>query len=135
MSEQKRTRGLYWVKWQLRSRWSLGYFTGNNWNLAEFDDRGFSDGRPMPEPLLVHSEIEWPDHVILERDLGYYWVRLGVNDDWQPAEYRKDGEWFLIGEEIPPIDGPPSVVGPKIASPDLSEDLRVALSLRKASAA
>lgn len=135
MMDEKLAHGLYWVKWERRSRWSMGWFVGSGWCKAQISDRGFEEGRAMPEPFLVHSRVEQPDHVSLDHEPGLYWVKFRVNDDWRPAEYRDDGEWYVIGDEMPHSNGlgndPPAVVGKPLTPPGLDDDLRVALSLRR----
>jgi hypothetical protein len=60
------------------------------------------------------------------RDAGYYWVKLSAEDDWQPAEWDVDQQWWwVIGDDVPrgisEANAAPEVIGERIRAGQVTD--------------
>jgi hypothetical protein len=50
----------------------------------------------------------------MNREPGYYWVKLAEPEDWEPAMWT-GGHWVLLGAEAG--DDVPAVIGDQVTPP------------------
>ena len=81
------------------------------------------DGEPYCERCVMEYG-EWgeklEEKIKMEREEGYYWVKLNEGEDWQPAEWV-GGVWLLIGGEIYYEDTGIAEAGEEIREPEKEE--------------
>ena len=49
----------------------------------------------------------------MEREEGFYWIKLESEEDWQPAQYAAE-VWWVTGDDVYYEDNEVAVVGEQI---------------------